>query len=421
MGKTNISIKGEDFYINGRLVYEEIETSKKECHGLLMNARFIQGIFDDKADVQRFNRFGVECFDPEKHTDGLIESLPQWYDFGLRAITVGFQGGGPCFTIENNTIINNPFSEDGNEIDPAYLSRMDRVVKAADEIGMVVIVSYFYPGQINNSNMTGTAILNSVRTASRYLKKQGYTNVIIEICNEYNLTKGKHPIVGYPDGMSALIQIAREESGGMLVGSSGMGGYIDEEVCKASDIIFIHANDQPRQKYYNLIRKARRFSPGKPVVCNEDSQAVSQLEVAYKTRSSWGYYNNLTKQEPPADFGITKGEDLFFAHRMAEMIGINVAEIPFEDQFYFQGFEENIVYDNSRWLRVASLYPEIINYVDFYKEGKLVYTCYEDPFTLYFNSNWHQGKLNVLDGKGKWEAKIHLRDGRVIVREGYIA
>ena len=56
MGKTNLSIKGRDFYINGKLVYDEIE-GNSNSKGLLMNARFIQGIFDDKSDRQRFNRF----------------------------------------------------------------------------------------------------------------------------------------------------------------------------------------------------------------------------------------------------------------------------------------------------------------------------------------------------------------------------
>ncbi len=45
MGKTNISIDNESFLINGKLTYSEINTSKPQAHGLLMNARFIQGIF----------------------------------------------------------------------------------------------------------------------------------------------------------------------------------------------------------------------------------------------------------------------------------------------------------------------------------------------------------------------------------------
>ena len=58
MSNTSLSIQGESFLINGQLTYAEIAGSNPGAHGLLMNARFIQGIFDDKADPGRFNRFG---------------------------------------------------------------------------------------------------------------------------------------------------------------------------------------------------------------------------------------------------------------------------------------------------------------------------------------------------------------------------
>ena len=45
---TRLSIDGERFRINGRLVYGEIASSSPEVHGLLMNARLIQGVFDDR-------------------------------------------------------------------------------------------------------------------------------------------------------------------------------------------------------------------------------------------------------------------------------------------------------------------------------------------------------------------------------------
>jgi hypothetical protein len=60
------------------------------------------------------------------------------------------------------------------------------------------------------------------------------------------------------------------------------------------------------------------------VVCNEDSQCITRIPVAVAERFSWGYYNNITKQEPPADWSITPGEDTFFALRMAMALGIDV-------------------------------------------------------------------------------------------------
>ncbi len=412
MGKTVLTIQGEDFYINGQKTYSEIVGSKPAAHGLLMNARFIQGLFDDKANPERFNRFG-RSFDPDKNTDDLIASLPEWYKYGLRAFTVGLQGGGPCFTVNNGSIRNNLFGPDGKSLDPAYLARLDRLITAADQLGMVVIVSYFYPGQLPRIK-DGRSVANAVRTASRFLKSKGYTNVIIEVCNEMDVDRG-HSIIHQPEGMAVLIELAKEESGGMLVGCSGGGGSSFREVSEASDVILIHGNGCSRQRYYNLIAKVREYSPGKPVVNNEDSQAIGQLKVAYNTHTSWGYYNNMTKQEPPTDWSITRGEDQFFAWRMAEGIGIDVPAIPEEDQYYLQGLEKDMTYDEKRWLRVASLYPEKIDYVEFYCNGECVYSCYNEPFSIDYRSNWSQGGRKV-DTKDQWKAVIYLRDGQVIER-----
>jgi hypothetical protein len=413
MTHTHISIHNEAFLINGKLTYSEIPTSPSNVHGLLMNARFIQGVFDDKADPTRFARFGHPQFDPEKNTDDLISVLPAWYASGLRAFTVGFQGGGPCFTISNDTIENNPFGEDGQKIDPAYAARMDRLIRGADAGGMVVIVSFFYADQAARLR-DETAVLNATKSAANFLRDGGYTNVLIEIANEYSLAEfGCHPIIQSPLGMVKLLELARKESGGLAVGSSGGGGHADQEVCAASDYILIHGNGCTRQRLYNLILKVRKWAPNKPVLCNEDSQAIGQLDVAYKTQTSWGYYNNMTKQEPPANWGITPGEDTFFAQRMATGLGIEAPPIPAAEQYYLQGLEPNMTYNGKRWLRVASLYPEKINFVDFYRNDQLIYTAYDEPFSLFYKSNWLQAGCPAhLDDQ--FMALVHLRTGNKI-------
>ncbi len=414
MSQTKVSIKNESFLINNQKTYSEIGNSNPEVHGLLMNARFIQGIFDDQADPDRFARFGEMEWDPDKNTDKLIAALPEWYDYGLRAFTVGFQGGGPCFTIDNSTIENNPFGKDGKNIDPDYRARMKNLIKAADELGMVVIVSFFYPGQVHRLE-DEEAVKNAVISASRFLKEEGFTNVLIEIANEHNAAN-PHSILTEAEGMVQLIELARNESGGMPVGSSRTGNNVNEKVAKVSDYVLIHGNGCSRQDYYKLVKKVKNWCPNKPIVCNEDSQNIGQLEVAYNTYSSWGYYNNMTKQEPPADWGITEGEDRYFAQRMALGIGIEVPAISFEEQFYLQGFEQEMEYDGKRWPRVASLYPEKIDYVDFYLDGNLIYTVYDPPHTLYQRSTWFQEGIEFKPENEEFKVVIHLRNGGTIVK-----
>ncbi len=414
--KTRLTIKHTHFYINDTIIYGDIPGCPEEKKGLLMNARFIQGIFDEKNDVNRFNRFGRK-FDPAVNVDQMIDALPEWHEFGLRAITVGFQGGGPCYTVDSTTMNNNPFSEDGTKIEEAYLERMYKVIRAADEIGMIVIVSLFYCTQ-SQYLKDDAAVIEATKTASNWLKNIKATNVIIEIANEHDVESYKvHPILYNDRGIVELIQIAQRESGGIPVGCSGTGAYFSESIGKASDVILIHGNNQTRQQFYNHIMQAKAIKPAKPIVCNEDSQALSQMEVALKNGVSWGYYNNMTKQEPPVNWKITKGEDFYFAVRMAEALGIKKNELPLEDQFYLQGFEPEMQYDGKRWIRLACLYPERINYVNFYRNGKLEATAYDDPFTINFLFNWLQKPVINIHQDEEWTAEIILADGIKILKK----
>lgn len=413
MAQTKLSIIEDKFYMNGNLTYAEIPGCTHQ--GLLMNARFIQGIFDDKTGMERYQRFGRH-FDAEKNTQELIAALPEWYAAGLRAITVGFQGGGPCFTIDNFTIENNPFGRDGVQIDPAYLTRMDRIIRAADAIGMAVIVSLFYGAQ-SRFLEDDRAVENAVRYTARWLKENTYKNVIIEIANEHDVDCfAVHPILSREEGIVKLIRFAREESGGMPVGCSGTGGYFSKKIAEESDVILIHGNGQNRSRLQLLINKAKAVRPVRPVVINEDSQAISQLEVTFQNEVSWGYYNNMTKQEPPVDWGITKGEDTYFALRMKEYLGIERAELPFEEQFYIQGLEKEMVCEGKRFVRLASLYPEKINYVEFYRNGVFLERAYDDPFSVNYMENWLQGPVEDIQAQEVWEAVIYLHDGRKVIK-----
>jgi hypothetical protein len=220
--------------------------------------------------------------------------------------------------------------------------------------------------------------------------------------------------------VATLIDLARTESGGLPVGCSGKGGSINREIAEASDIILIHGNGCTRQRLYNMIRECRGWQLNRPIVCNEDSQAIGQLEVAYKTRTSWGYYNNMTKQEPPADWSVTPGEDTFFAYRMAAGIGIDLPPLPVTEQYHLHGLEPTLSYNGERWLRLASLYPETLNFVEFYRNDVLYDIAYDESFSVHFQSNWRQGGVPAIPGD-EWRAVIHLRNGEILERSGVVA
>lgn len=415
MPETHLEIRDDSFLINGQPVYSEIPGAPPAVLGLMMNARFIQGIFDDAADPSRFARFGRDAWDAQANTDRLIAALPAWRDHGLRAFTVGFQGGGPCYTTDNDTIVNNPYGSDGTSLDAAYARRMDRLIRGADRLGMCVIVSFFYGSQTRHL-ADGKAVRNAVATAANFLAEGGYTNVFIEVANEHNVPPfGRHPILFEPEGMAMLIDLAREQSGGLPVGCSSYGNWLEAEIAAASDVVLIHGNGCTRGQLSRLAGRARTAAPNRPVVCNEDSPCLSQLPVAVAERFSWGYYNNITKQEPPADWGITPGDDTFFALRMAMALGIDVDPPGRDEQYVLQGIDPRWTVDHQYWPRLASLYPETVDHVEYFDGETLLDRSWDEPFFLFTRNTWMSGPW-VTDDPSTLRALVHLRDGSTIER-----
>ncbi|MEM6391960.1 MAG: hypothetical protein AAF797_04245 [Planctomycetota bacterium] len=423
-----LSIDGERFRFDGELTYSDSPAADR-VGGLLMNARFIQGIFDDAAGRERYARFGYEAYDPEAQTDRLIAALPAWYDWGLRAFTVGFQGGGPCFTTQNSDILNNPYGPKGDRLDEAYASRMDRLIRAADKAGMAVMVSFLYGRQTCRLE-DDDAVRRAVETASRWLKEGGYQNVIIEVANEQDIPEfTARPIVQQAYGMAELIRVAQSASGGMLVGCSGGGGSVREPIASASDVVLIHGNGQSRQRMHKLIQRARAFAPGRPIVCNEDSPAVSNVPVSVREGVSWGYYNNFSKQEPPTDFSVLPGHDLCFAWRMKQALGYPVEALAEEDAFVLYGLGEHEWADAGaggyaggdrlvkRWPGLACVWPEKVDRVVFERDGEVVEVSYDDPFAVGWQNNWYHAGWVAEPGEHRWKATAYMLDGTEVVRE----
>ena len=68
-------------------------------------------------------------------------------------------------------------------LDSAYLARLERILDTADDLGMVVILGYFYFGQ--DQRLAGEVCCYSGGSKCDGLAvSRGYTNVLIEIGNE---------------------------------------------------------------------------------------------------------------------------------------------------------------------------------------------------------------------------------------------
>ena len=182
----------------------------------------------------------------------------------------------------------------------------------------------------------------------------------------------------------------------------------------ASDFVLVHGNGLTRGQYYDFLQQAIQLAKGKPVLCNEDSPCCTRVDVALETGTSWGYYNNYTKQIPPCFFGVTKGEDLFFARRMARAVGIPVVELSREEQFVLQGLRPEDAFGGGlHTLRLAAEYPEQVDRVEFYKNGARFYVSYDEPFFVNCETTWLGTPFSVEEDEC-YSADVFLTSGEVV-------
>jgi hypothetical protein len=95
--QTAVTIDGEQFFINGKPTYAGRVWRGHKIEGLLMNARLVQGIFDDlnPETAERWAYPDTDKWDPNRNTREFIEAMPDWRRHGLLCAVVNLQGGSP--------------------------------------------------------------------------------------------------------------------------------------------------------------------------------------------------------------------------------------------------------------------------------------------------------------------------------------
>src|SRR5690606_40503925 len=79
---------------------------------------------------------------------------------------------------------------------PFPTRRSSDFIRAADEIGMIVIVSFLYQGQAHRLK-DGRAVRNAVKTACAVLRNINRSNVIIEVDRKSTRLNSSHVKISY--------------------------------------------------------------------------------------------------------------------------------------------------------------------------------------------------------------------------------
>src|SRR5581483_3715511 len=313
--RTEVSIRGEEFLLNGKPTYAGRTYQGMKIEGLLMNVRAVQAIFDDlnPATRAKWAYRDTGKWDPERNTREFLAALPEWRRNGLLAFTVNLQGGSPEGYSKAQPWENSAIDAEGG-LRAAYMDRLARVLERADELGMVAIVGCFYFGQ-DQRVKDEAAVRRAVDNATRWLLDSGRRNVLLEIDNECNVAQYDHDILK-PGRVHELIEQAKGITRGgrrLLVGTSyGGGAASTANVVKASDFLLLHGNgpDDP-ERIRRMIRTSRAQPTWRPmpVAINEDDHfrfgdRENHLMTALSEHVSWGYFDPEGYQCPPVNWGI---------------------------------------------------------------------------------------------------------------------
>lgn len=302
-----------------------------------MNSRMVQGIFDDRNSETR-SRWAYPdtgSWDSERNTREFLAAMPEWRRHGLLAFTLNLQGGSPEGYSRDQPWHNSAFEADGT-LREDYLSRLERILDRADELGMVAIVGIFYFGQ-DERLADQAAVRHGLENALNWLLGKGYTNVLIEVNNECNV-RYDHDVLK-PDRVHELIELAKSitrDGRRLRVGTSYGGGAVPgENVIRTSDFLLMHGNGvNDPARIAEMVRQARA-KPGyrpMPILFNEDDhfdfdKPTNNMLAAISEYASWGYFdpgkNNYQDgyQSPPVRWEINTVRKRGFFELLAKVTG----------------------------------------------------------------------------------------------------
>jgi len=342
--RTVVGIEGGSFLVNGRPTCAGRTWRGMRLEGLLMNARLVQGTFDDlNPDTRGRWAYPDGPWDADRNTDEFVAAMGAWRACGLDAFTINLQGGCPLGYCDAQPWRNSAFEADGTAR-ADYFARLGRILDRADALGMVVILGLFYFGQ--DQRLAGeAAVRRAVDGTVDWLCDGGRANVLVEIGNEVDHPRYDHDVIGAAR-CDELIRRVQSRSTGrvgspagrLLASASTCGGRLPpENIAAAADFVLLHGNGVDRPDgIRDLVRRCRAMPAcrGRPVLFNEDDhfgfdRSDNNMIAAVGERAGWGYFDYRMAgegydegfQSVPVNWGISSARKRGFFGLLAEMTG----------------------------------------------------------------------------------------------------
>jgi hypothetical protein len=153
--------------------------------------------------------WGLRCgnaLHSEAITERHIRSLENMTAHGINLIGVYIQGSNTGWPDPNASF--NGFTRDG-KLKPVSAKRLERLVRAANDRGMVVMVGLFTPRK-DQEFYDDAAIESAIKEAAKFLKEQKLRNVFVDIMHEFSHPERiDHPIFREPDGAAKKAKLTK--------------------------------------------------------------------------------------------------------------------------------------------------------------------------------------------------------------------
>ena len=239
------------------------------------------------------------------------------------------------------------FRPDGS-LKPAWLGRLERLLRAADQRGMFVGLMYFYQGQDELFESTA-AIHTAVCNITGWLIEKNLRNVLIDVANEYDLRGDTwdfdryipQHIPQFMDEIRAQFRTRHTEwTLPVSVSSDGRMNYPDSMI-QAVDAVIIHGNGQKPEAKTRRAEELKNVP--RPILMNEDDNGraatpdhlagdLASCDIFFHRAAGWGYMPWVQAQRFPFRFLPDDNDtDMRYFHQVLDHIAgltLNKSALP---------------------------------------------------------------------------------------------
>ena len=299
---------------------------RRKVRGSLALVRVTQGVFDDEWLKET-------SFDPDANTGALIEQLDLYKQHGIGGIVVALQGTDPGYDGAVNGVdraasadlgeqsgaLVSAYNPDGS-LKPEWTARLDRLIKAADQRGMVVCLVLFQQDQ-DESLASREAIIAAAGNVARHLIETNARNVMLDVADAWDEPEGRWDHRRFiPRYVEYLIRAVRDEfqhaDFTLPIGaSSGSGMLYPMSLARLCDVVLLQGDGRTIEDKLARSRQFKEYE--RPVLMvsdsNGDASTLDQLqrerevaETYLLAASGWSFVPTRTANRFPFDYRVSE-------------------------------------------------------------------------------------------------------------------